>query len=76
MDDEQSLPPVLPHHRDRHPEPALSPGQPWTLLLALDRELLTQCKIFQDNVTMTFSEQPNQAKQTRSKASMSLDSFF
>ena len=26
-------------------------------------ELLTQCKIFQDNVTMTFSEQPNQAKQ-------------
>jgi hypothetical protein len=64
MDDEQSLPPVLPHHRDRHPEPAVSPDQPWTLLLALvDGELLTQCKIFQDNVTMTFSEQPNQAKQ-------------
>src|ERR1700693_1741368 len=42
MDDEQSLPPVLPHHRDRHPEPAVSPGPPWTLLLALvDRELPT-----------------------------------
>ena len=42
MDDEQSLPPVLPHHRDRHPEPAVSPGRPWTLLRALvDGELLT-----------------------------------
>lgn len=57
--------PVLPYHGQRDPKPAVTPGKSRALLRAfVNGKLLAEGEILQDNPVMTFSEQPNQPKQT------------